>query len=336
MSSPREIPYAEAVGEATWQAMQDDASIFVYGPGVPDPKGVFGTTLEAAKRFPKRVLDTPLSEAMLTGAAVGAALTGSRPLLVHARADFLLVTLDQLLNHAAKWRYMHGGRMKVPVVVRAVVGKGWGQAAQHSQALHATLAHYPGIKVAVPSNGYDAKGLLLSALRGDDPAVILEHRNLHNTVCDVPAGAYTLPFGAGRIVKDGDDVTLVATSAMVPAALEAAKALLKDGISAQVVDPRTIKPLDATLILNCLAKTRRLVVADGDWAFCGFSAEVAALAAERAFHLLKAPVARVTWPDAPVPCARELESAFYPGPARIAAAAKAACAGLAFEAPLGA
>ena len=318
----RQLKYREAIDEATRMAMATDDSVFVFGVGVDDAKGIFGTTRGAFEQFGgKRVFDTPLSEATLTGAAVGAALSGMRPLLVHARNDFLMLTMDQIVNNAAKWRYMCGG-LRVPMVIRAIIGRGWGQAAQHSQSLQALFAHVPGLSVIMPATPHDAKGLLLQALRGEGPVVCLEHRWLYEKSGPVPEEDYTIPFGEAAVVRPGRDVTIVALSLMVWEALDAAQALAGEGIEAEVIDLRTVRPLDMETVLRSVVKTGRLVVADTSWRAFGAMAEVVSRVAEEALDALKGPVVRVGLPDAPTPASSVLEKAFYPGPKEIAAAAR--------------
>jgi pyruvate/2-oxoglutarate/acetoin dehydrogenase E1 component len=318
----RQLKYREAIDEATRTAMATDERVFVFGVGVDDAKGIFGTTRGAFEQFGgKRVFDTPLSEATLTGAAVGAALSGMRPLLVHARNDFLMLTMDQIVNNAAKWRYMCGG-LRVPLVIRAIIGRGWGQAAQHSQSLQSLFAHVPGLSVVMPATPHDAKGLLLQALRGDGPVVCLEHRWLYEKTGPVPEDDYTIPFGQAAVVRPGRDVTVVAVSLMVWEALEAAQTLAAEGIEAEVVDLRTVRPLDMDTVVRSLASTGRLVVADTSWRSFGAMAEVVSRIAEDALDLLKGPVARVGLPDVPTPASAVLEKAFYPGPGEIVAAVR--------------
>ncbi len=309
----REIKCSQAISEAHIQSMERDPSIFIYGVGVADPSGIFNTTLEPRKKFGKeRVIDTPMSENSMTGVGVGAAMCGMRPVLVHARVDFLLLTMDQIVNHAAKWRYMAGGKLSVPLVIRAVVGRGWGQAAQHSQSLQALFAHIPGLQVAMPTTPYDAKGLLLQAMTSDMTTIFLEHRWLHEKTGPVPEEYYTIPFGKANVVREGKDVTLVAISHMLMEANIAAEELSKENISVEVIDPRTVRPLDEATILGSVQKTGRLVVADTGWKACGISAEIGALAAEKAFRYLKAPIVRVALPDTPTPCSPALEGIYYP------------------------
>lgn len=319
----RELKYSQALDEATCLAMERDPGVFVMGVGVDDPKGIFGTTLGAFKKFGGgRVFDTPLAENGLTGFAIGAAIEGMRPVLVHARNDFLLLTMDQLLNHAAKWKYMCGGKLSVPITVRAIIGRGWGQAAQHSQSLHSLFMHVPGLKLVMPSTPYDAKGLLIAAIEDASPVVVIEHRWLYDRTGVVPEGYYRVPLGEATIVREGTDVTIVAISHMVVEALKAAESLQAEGIDAEIIDPRTLAPLDSAMILASVRKTGRLVVADHAWRSCGAGSEIAAIVAEQAFEALKAPIRRVTLPDTPTPCAAPLEKLYYPGPPQIAAAVR--------------
>jgi len=255
--------YREAIDEATRQAMAKDERIVVLGVGVDDAKGIFGTTRGAFEQFGSaRVFDTPLSEAALTGICVGAAMRGLHPVLVHARNDFLLLTMDQIVNNAAKWRYMSGGKLHVPFTIRAIIGRGWGQAAQHSQSLQAMFAHVPGLQVIMPATPGDAKGLLMTAYSTDSPVLCLEHRWLYETSGPVPEEPYYLPIGTATVVRDGSDVTIVAVSHMVVEALQAAEILAAAGIEAEIVDPRSLRPLDSDLICRSVAKTGRLVIAD--------------------------------------------------------------------------
>jgi pyruvate dehydrogenase E1 component beta subunit len=312
VTEPRQLLYREAIAEALIQAMEADDRVFVMGVGVDDPKGIFGTTLGAHRRFgSKRVFDTPLAEHAVTGIGVGAALAGMRPVMVHARNDFLLLTMDQLVNNAAKWSYMSGGRLKVPLTIRAIIGRGWGQAAQHSQSLQALFAHVPGLRVLMPSNPHDAKGLLLGAIQDDSPAVVLEHRWLYEHRGPVPEEPFALPLDRGVVRREGSDVTVVAVSLMVVEALKAAEQLAAAGVQAEVIDLRSVCPLDDELILNSVRKTGRLVIADTGWRSFGIAAEVSARVAESAFRELRAPVRRVALPDVPTPCSPALERIYY-------------------------
>ena len=309
----RLITYSQAISEALVQGMDQDPNVFLFGLGVDDYKGVFGTTRAAFEKFgSKRVFDTPASEGALTGVAIGAALNGKRPILVHARNDFMFLTLDQMINNAAKWKYTYAGKSSVPIVVRGIIGKGWGQGPTHSQSIQSVVAHFPGLIVAMPSNPYDAKGIILESLRARAPVVILEHRALYDLKGDVPQESYRVDFAKAKVVRIGKDISVVAASVMVQEALKAAEALSARGVELEVIDPVTIQPLDKKAILESLKKTGRLICADTSWANCGFSAEVAAVAAEEGFEFLKAPVRRVTLPPAPCGVSKVLEDAFYP------------------------
>ncbi len=289
----------------------------------PGPKGTFGTTVGAFKAFGGgRVFDIPLAENGLTGVAIGAALEGMRPVLVHARNDFLLLTMDQLVNHAAKWRYMSGGKLAVPLTVRAIIGRGWGQAAQHSQSLHALFMHIPGLKVVMPSSPYDAKGLLIAAIEDESPVIVLEHRWLYDQIGPVPEVPYRVPIGEAAVVREGSDVTIVAISHMVIESRKAAGILQTEGIEAEILDIRSLAPLDRRAVLASVRKTGRLVVADHAWSTCGAAAEIVALVAEQALESLKAPARRITLPETPTPCAAPLEKLYYPDAAQVAAAAR--------------
>jgi pyruvate dehydrogenase E1 component beta subunit len=319
----RELTMSDAIAEATCMAMRRDPAIFVMGVGVDDPGGIFGTTKRPHDEFgDARVFDTPLSENCLTGMAVGAALTGMRPVLVHARVDFLLLTLDQLVNHAAKWSYMSGGALRVPMLVRAIVGRGWGQAAQHSQSLQAVVAHFPGIEVVMPASPSDAKGLVLSALTGSAPVVCIEHRWSHGVRGPVPEDWYTVPIGKASIVRTGADATIVAVSQMVTEAHKAAAQLDAEGVRCEIVDLRSVRPWDTETICESVSRTRRLVVADTGWGHFGVTAEIAAHVSSKLFGRLAAPVESVALPDAPTPCAPALEAAYYPTAVDIVRAVK--------------
>ncbi len=321
--SERTLSYPDAVREALDLALDLDPKVFVMGQGVDDPSGMFGATRGLhLKHGADRVFDTPLAENGMTGIAVGAAIGGMRPVYFHNRPDFLLLALDQLANHAAKWSYMFGGEVSVPLVVWACIGRGWGSAAQHSQALQGLFLHIPGLHLAMPSTCYDAKGLLLSAIADNNPVVILEHRHNFRQKGRVPRGAYHVPLGKGIVRREGRDVTLAAVSCMAVEAYRAALELSKEGIEAEVLDLRSLHPLDEELLLSSLEKTGRLVVADTGWTTGGVTAEIAARAAEKGFRHLRAPVRRVACPDVPTPAGYTLEEAFYPGAPEIVRAAR--------------
>jgi len=320
------MKFREAVRDGTIQAMESDPNVFLIGVGIIDPRAVWGTLAGALEKFgPDRVVEGPLSENALTGVCIGAATMGMRPLLIHHRMDFVMLTLDQLFNHAAKWRAMFGRQQTVPMVVRAVVGRGWGNGPQHTQSHHAVFAHVPGLKVVVPSNPRDAKGLLIAAIEDDDPVIYIEHRWLHEDEATVPAEYFSTPIGRAAILRSGADVTLVAVGPMVPESLKAADALGQAGVSAEVIDLRTARPLDSDTVVQSVAKTGRLVVADADWGPCGIAGEVIARVSEDAFDALKSRPFRVTWPDTSVPSSQAIEAQFYPGAKEIQTAAMRAC-----------
>lgn len=319
----RGITYREAILEATKQAMDADEFVFVIGEGVDDPNGIFGTTKGLQQKFGKlRVMDSPLAENGITGIVVGAAIAGTRPVYVHMRIDFLPLSMDQIINHAAKWHYMFAGAVNVPLTIRSIIGRGWGSAAQHSQSLQALFTHIPGLKVVMPATPYDAKGLLLASIVDNNPVIFVEHRWLYEHMGHVPEESYTVPLGKGIIRRHGKDVTIAAVSLMVYEAARAAETLREQGIDAEVIDLRTLKPLDTDLIMESIKKTGALVIADTGWKEGGFSAEVAAKAAEEGFRHLKAPIARVALPDVPTPASHILEHAFYKGQHDIVEAVK--------------
>lgn len=326
----RILKYSEALNEALVQAMDLDPNVFVIGCGVDDEGGIFGTTTAAFKKFGKnRVMDAPLAENAIAGIGVGAAIMGKRPVIVHARNDFLFLATDQIINHAAKWSIMSGGKLNCPLFVRAIVGRGWGQAAQHSQSLQALFSHIPGLKVILPASAYDAKGLLLSSLRDNEPVICIEHRLLYDTKTAVPEEPYFIPFGKGDVKRKGKDITIVAFSYMVKEALEAAERLAQEGIDVEVVDPRSSSPLDMDIILQSVIKTRRLIVADTSWTNFGISAEVSARVYENAHSYLDRPVKRIGLPHKSTPCSSNLEKEYYPGVDAIIQAVRAlmgACA----------
>lgn len=318
----RSLRFNEAIREALDLALAADPRVLVMGLGVPDPKGVFGTTLGLQKRHgARRVLDMPTSENGMTGVALGTTLAGMRPVLVHQRLDFALLAIEQMVNQAAKWRYMFGGQMGAPLVIRLVVGRGWGQGTQHAQSLHSWFAHIPGLKVALPATPADAKGLLLSAIDDEDPVIFIEHRWLHGVFGPVPEGDAREPLGVARIARAGGDVTIAAVSYMTIEALRAAELLAPLGVSAEIVDLRSLRPLDEATLLGSVRKTRRLLVADTGWVFGGFSGELAALAAEKAWDALVAPPRRLGTADCPIPSTPALANLCYPRAEELAEAA---------------
>lgn len=305
----RELTYRDALKEALREEMQRDERVFLIGEDIADPFGsAYKVTTGLSKEFGlERVIQTPISELGFTGASVGAALTGMRPVEELMYVDFTPLAMDQIANQAAKIRYMSGGQAKVPLVIRTQGGMGRSSAAHHAQSLEAWLLHLPGILVAMPSTPYDAKGLLKTAIRLDDPVMFIEHKLLYNTKGMVPEEEYTIPFGVADVKREGTDCTVVATSRTVLMALAAAELLEKDGISVEVIDPRTLFPLDTDAIVKSVQKTSRLVVAHEAPERGGFAAEVIAQIADKAFGYLDAPIQRVCAPSVPTPFARQME-----------------------------
>jgi len=319
----RKLSYVAAIREALEEALARDERVFIMGQGVDDPEGMFGITRNLHKKYGRdRIFDTPLSENALTGVTIGAALAGMRPVYMHNRPDFLLLAMDQIVNHASKWSYMFGGNIHVPLVIWATVGRGWGGAAQHTQTLQGLFTHVPGLRLVMPSRPYDAKGLLISSIADNNPVIIIEHRWLLRQEGYVPEEIYSIPFGHGIIRRPGRDITIVAISYMVVEVLLAAQELKAQGIDVEVIDPRTLKPLDEEIIINSVKKTGRLLIADTGWKTGGASAEIAALMAEKAFDYLKAPVRRIACPDVPTPASYALEAKFYAGKGDVIACAK--------------
>lgn len=317
----RELSYADALLEATRMEMARDPSVFVMGQGVDDPKGHYGTTMNLHREFgPGRSFDTPIAEETMTGVAVGAALNGMRPIHVHQRVDFLMLCMNQLVNMAAKMSYMFGGGARVPIVVRAGIGRSWGQGAQHSQSLYGMLMHVPGLKVVVPSSPYDAKGCLIAAIRDDNPVIMIEHRMLYRLRGPVPEEAYEVPLGKARVVREGSDITVVAISHMVVEALRAVVLLASKGVSVELIDPVSVAPLDTQTILASVAKTKRLLFVDNDWTIAGASAEVLAAVAETFQGREPVQVRRMGYHPSPCPTTRPLEDLYYPSPEGIAEA----------------
>jgi len=315
----RELSYAEALYEATVQEMERDENVFVFGLGVDDPKGMYGTTKDLHRRFgEKRNFDTPLSEDAMTGVGIGAALAGMRPIHVHQRMDFLLLCMNQLINVAAKWSYVFGGAFCVPLVVRAIVGRSWGQGAQHSQSLHAHFMHVPGLKVVAPTTPHDAKGCLITAIRDNNPVIFVEHRMLYLNRGVVPLEPYTLAFGKARVLTQGQDVTIVAVSHMVVEAVRASHYLAGIGIHAEVIDPVSLSPLDAESITRSVKKTGRLLVVDHSWIGTGAASEIVALVAEYFDGDRAVRIKRMGFAPVPCPTTKPLENLFYPNSRTIA------------------
>lgn len=328
----RTISYREAISEALAQEMERDPSVVVLGednaggagsPGEDDAwGGVLGVTKGLYHRFPGRVLDTPISESAFIGAAVGAATRGLRPVAELMFIDFMGVCFDQIFNQAAKFRYMFGGKAQTPVVIRTMYGAGLRAAAQHSQALYSIFTHIPGLKVAVPASPYEAKGLLIQSIRDNDPVIFCEHKAMYDTTGEVPQDSYTIPFGEANVVREGDDVTIVAIGRMVSVAEEAAGQLAASGIEADIIDPRTTSPLDAETILESVESTGRLVVVDEATPRCNLATDISALVAKEGFGSLRAPIELVTAPHTPVPFSDALEDLYIPDTQRVVGAVK--------------
>lgn len=306
------MTFRQALVLAQVKEMEADPSVFVFGLDVPDHKRIFGSTAGLVERFGReRCFGTPLSEEAMTGVALGAAISGLRPIHVHIRVDFVLLAMNQIVNMVSNLRYMSGGVLRVPLVIRAVIGRGWGQSAQHSKSLHSVFSHFPGLKVVLPTSPQDAYSLLRSAIRDDNPVVFLEHRWLYDVEGEVD-DEQDIPLGCSAVRRRGDALTVVSTSWMTIEAMKAAEVLAKRGVEVEVVDVRTVCPLDESPIMPSVSKTGRCIVADYDWAFCGFSAEAAARISHRCFGKLKQPVERLGFAPVPCPTTRPLENAFYP------------------------
>lgn len=317
----RTITYAQALYEATHQEMARDDSVFVFGLNVDDARGLYGTTLDLHKEFGReRNFDTPLSEDAMTGVAIGAALAGGRPIHVHQRMDFLLLCMNQLVNIAAKSSYMFAGAVQVPIVVRAVVGRSWGQGAQHSQALHSYFMHVPGIKVAAPSTPHDAKGCLIAAIRDNNPVIFMENRMLYNIRGIVPEEEYEIPFGQARLLTSGDDLTIVGISHMLVECIRAKHLLEQVDVQAEVIDPITLTPIDIDTIATSVEKTGRLLVVDNGWTTCGAASEIITAVVERLQGRRQITVKRLGYAPTPCPTTKPLENLFYPNAQTIALA----------------
>jgi pyruvate dehydrogenase E1 component beta subunit len=326
-----QLSMRDAINQALHQEMARDERVIVLGEDVSGGAGgssgqreaaggIFGVTKGLLPKFgEQRVIDTPISESAIVGAAAGAALAGLRPVAELMFADFVGVCMDQLYNQIAKFRYMFGGKSTCPVVIRAAMGAGMNMGAQHSQTIYPWLTAVPGLKVVIPSNAYDAKGLLIQAIRDDDPVVFFEHKALYPRKSEVPEAAYTVPFGEASLVRQGDRATVVAIGRMVPFAEKALDVLAKDGITCDLIDPRTTSPLDEDTIFESVETTHRLVIVDESPPRCSVAADIAGRAAAEVFHFLDAPIVQVTAPHAPVPFAPSLERAYVPGPQKIEA-----------------
>lgn len=329
MATPRKLTMAQAVAEGIAQEMERDTKVFVMGEDIAKYGGIFGATGGLYDRFgPERIMDTPISETAFIGTATGAAAEGMRPIVELMFADFFGVCMDQIYNHLAKNTYMSGGNVKLPVVLMTAIGGGYSDAAQHSQCLYGVFAHVPGLKVVVPSNAYDAKGMMIQAIRDDNPVMYFFHKGImglpwmayfDGATTEVPEESYTIPFGQARVVRAGRDLTIVTLSQMVHKALLAAEELKKDGIDVELLDLRTLVPLDVDAVVKSVSKTGRLLVADEDYLNFGLTGEIAALIGERLDRVtVKAPIQRLGVPGVPIPYSRPLEQAVIPQVGHIA------------------
>ena len=326
MEQTRQLSYGKAINEALHQAMDLSPDVIVLGQLVDYKSGIFGTTTGLAEKYGTgRVQDFPVAEAVMTSTAMGAALTGQRPVIVHQRLDFMIYSLDAIVNWLALWRFKSNGHSSLPVTIRAIVGRGWGQGPQHSKSLHAWFAHLPGFRVAVPATAYDAKGLLLESIFGQNPGIIIEHRSLFSMTDHVPEVPYRVRFGHAAVRRQGSDVTFVAIGAMVPVALRVAELLAKETIGVEVVDLRTVSPIDRKTVCESVARTGRLVVADPGWYSVGVAGEVIASVAEAVGDKLKAKPARVCLPDSHTPMSRTLEERYYPSDESVANVVRQVC-----------
>ncbi len=312
-SKKRKLTYVQAINEGFHQAMEKHSNVFVMGVGVNSPWFVGQSMVGLMEKFGhERVIDPPVAENGITGIAIGASMAGMRAVMIHPRMDFMYLAMDQIVNHAGTWNYMFGGKVNAPVTIRGIINRGGEQAAQHSQNLAAIFAHTPGIKVVMPATAYDAKGLLIASILDNNPVIYIDDRWLYEREEEVPEEFYQVPIGKAKVRKRGQDVTVVASSFMVSEAIKAHAILKEAGVAIEVVDLRSIKPLDEDTIIKSVKKTGRLVVADATWKTCGIAAEISAIVASKAFKFLKDPIIRITLPDTPAPASCSLEEVYYP------------------------
>jgi len=308
----RKITYAQAINEAFHQLMASDENVILIGQGVTSPWYVGSTADGLIDKFSeKRVIDTPISENGITGIAAGASLYGIKPIIVHPRMDFMYYAMDQIANHIANWYYMFGGQFSMPLIIWGIINRGGEQAAQHSQAIHALFMHIPGLKVIAPSTAYDVKGLLIAACKDKNPVLFIDDRWLYQTTDFVPKKMYNIPIGKAKIRKKGKDITIVSSSYMSTEVLKAAFILEEKAISAEVIDLRSLKPIDKNTIFSSVKKTKRLVIVDGGWKTCGAASEISAIVAEQMLKELTTPIKRITLPDLPAPASCNLEKKYY-------------------------
>jgi pyruvate dehydrogenase E1 component beta subunit len=314
-SKLKNISFIEAINIALHQSMRKDKKIVSFGLGINDPKRIFNSTKGLVEKFgDKRVFDIPTSENALMGVAIGLAMSGIKPIYMHQRLDFFLLAMDQLINGASKWHYMFGGKVNLPITIRLIIGRGWGQGPTHSQNLHSWFAHVPGLKVIMPSNPYDAKGLLIKSIFDPNPVIFLEHRWLHNSLGKVPNNFYSLDIGKAKVINKGKDLTIIASSYMVADAINFIENFKKinSKISIELIDVRTIKPLDKNCILKSVNKTKRVMVLDPGFNFCGFASEIISMISINLNKNLKYKPVKITVPDIPEPTSRFLVKYYYP------------------------
>jgi len=312
------IKFSEAINQALDISMKRNKNVIILGLGVDDPKRIFNTTINLKEKFGEnRVFDMPTAENGITGFALGASLKGFRPVISHQRVEFSLLSMEQIINQAAKWNYMNGGQMSVPLVIRLIIGRGWGQGPQHSQSLESIFAHIPGLKVISPANPYDAKGLLISSIEDNNPVIFFEHRWLHDTLGRVPEKYYKVSIGNAKVIARGSDLTIVSNSFMTFEVMKSLDILKKYKISPEVIDLRTIRPLDKTTIIKSVKKTKKLLVVDNGWISFGISSEIISTVSEQCSNILKSKPSRVGINDSPIPSTRALARHCYPGPNEI-------------------
>jgi pyruvate dehydrogenase E1 component beta subunit len=308
----REISFLEAIREVLTQEMRRDETVFLVGEDIGKLGGVFGVTKGLQKEFPSRVLETPISESAFVGCAIGAAIVGMRPVVELMFADFAGVTMDQIVNQAAKLRYISGGQITIPLVIRMPFGAGMRFGAQHSQTLYSIFTHVPGLKIVVPSTPYDAKGLLIEAIRDDNPVMYFEHKMLYGARGNVPEDEYVIPFGKAAIIEEGADVTAVSCALMLHRTIEAVKKLKKEGVSVEIIDLRTLVPMDKATVLESVRKTGRLVIIDEDTPRCSIADYIASFVVDEAFGYLDSPIKRIQPPSTPVSYSPVLEDSYLP------------------------
>ena len=308
----RNIKFNQSIKEALNLSMLRDKKVVLMGLGVTDPKGIFGTTKDLEKKFgSSRVIETPTSENAITGIALGAAIKGLRPVLTHQRVEFALLSMEQIINQLSKWHFMSAGKQKVPIVIRMIIGKGWGQGPQHSQSLEVLFSHIPGLKVVAPSNAYDAKGLMIQSIRDNNPVIFFEHRWVHDIYGNVPKKSYNIKIGKAKTIKKGKDITIVSFSEALVQVMRLYKFLKINGINPEIIDLRTLRPIDKNTIINSVKKTGKLLVVDNSWTTYGVSAEIMSIVTESIFKKLKKPPQRIGIKNLLIPSTRELAKHCY-------------------------